>query len=222
MKTTIDYSELLESIDYKKVTQEMFHIIQWVYQKGWSPATSTNFSFRNLSPFENIFTISQSGKDKGNFSINDFMLINQKGKAVEGFEQFKPSAETLLHTLLYENSEVNFVLHTHSVYATVLSQKFQKDKKLSLSNYEVLKAFPNIYTHQTTIEIPIFGNSQDMQFLNLEIKAFQKEKPDMFAFLLAGHGLYTWGNTLSNAKKYLEALEFLLECEYHLQVLKNI
>ena len=35
--------------------------------------------------------------------------------------------------------------------------------------------------------------------------------PRAHAFLLRGHGLYTWGETIADAERHVEIIEFLLE-----------
>jgi methylthioribulose-1-phosphate dehydratase len=32
-------------------------------------------------------------------------------------------------------------------------------------------------------------------------------------YLIAGHGLYAWGRDLAEARRHLEAFEFMLACE---------
>ena len=38
--------------------------------------------------------------------------------------------------------------------------------------------------------------------------------PDVHGYLIAGHGLYTWGRTVDDALRHVEAFEFLFECEW--------
>jgi len=124
-----------------------------------------------------------------------------------------------LHTSLYQYSqEINVIVHSHSKYATILSRS-AKNAQIKLLGYEFLKAFSDIKTHETSIEIPVFQNSQNMEALSLEILDSYKNKA-FKGYLLAQHGLYTWGTNLAEAKRHLEALEFLLECEYKFELLK--
>ena len=190
--------------------QELLTVIHGCHSKGWAQATSTNFSFRNPASAGETYTISKSGVDKGLFSVNDFMVIDSHGKAGEDYRQFKPSAETLLHTMLYSKLRCNAVLHTHSVAATVLSRRYRQQKEVSISGLEILKGLKGVTTHETTVTIPVFDNSQDMTALSELIG--NANPASMYGFLLAGHGLYTWGETIPEAKRHLETLEFLFEC----------
>ncbi|TAF65362.1 MAG: methylthioribulose 1-phosphate dehydratase [Cytophagales bacterium] len=198
------------------LSHELLQIIQLFHARGWSMATSTNYSFRNLSPDENTYTISKSGVDKSQFKITDFMQINAQGNALEAYQSFKPSAETLLHTLLYEQDKsIQAVLHTHSPEATVLSQRYAAQGSILLSQYEMIKGIAGNSTHDTNIELPIFANSQDMETLSQEIALFyENTKHPSKGFLLAGHGLYAWGKNIAEAKRHIETYEFLLRCEY--------
>lgn len=192
--------------------QELVDCIHFLHGKGWAPATSSNYSLR-LDDYGGRILISASGKDKGDFSVEDLMEVDLEGRAIE--EDRKPSAETLLHTLIYKKrSEVKCVLHTHTVYNTVVSRVLRKEKRVLLEGYEMLKGFHGVDTHESSLEIPIFGNSQDMKALSQEISDFWAGKPGMKAFLLAGHGMYTWGRSIAEAKRHVEVVEFLLECYY--------
>ncbi len=192
--------------------RDLQHIIHWFHAKGWAPATSTNYSFRNPAPDSDTYTISRSGVDKGAFQLTDFMQIDAQGRALPEFQHFKPSAETGLHTMLYALFPgVNAILHTHSVLNTILSMGH---KSLIFKGYELLKGLEGITTHETSVEVPVFANSQDIPALSVEIRAWLEKNPRAKGFLLAGHGLYTWGKSLADAKRHVEVLEFLLECEY--------
>lgn len=192
--------------------QSMLNCIRFFHQKGWAPATSTNYSFRLSSP--NRIWISASGIDKGHIRESDFMAIDTQGIPLT--DPRKPSAETGLHTLLYRlRPTTGAVLHTHSIFGTVLSQVYAKQGALPIQGLEVQKGISGIRSHEETLVIPIFWNSQDMVELSKRIEQRdQKEGAKMQAFLLAGHGLYTWGPNISVAKRHVEAIEFLLECHY--------
>ncbi len=186
-------------------------VIHFLHAKGWAPATSSNYSFRMGG--ESNFYVSQSGKDKGDFTAADFMYVSAEGKPLE--DARTPSAETALHCLLYQSyPEVHCILHTHTALNTILSQHFQKERELVLENYEVLKGFSGIKTHEVSVKIPIFANSQNVPEMAEEVRQYQREHPEMRAFLIAGHGMYTWGTSIPEAKRHCEVVEFLLECVY--------
>ena len=210
----------MRSVINPKKAAHLVEIIRWINSSGWSPATSTNYSFKNGENPLSI-CISQSGIDKSKFGTEHFMLIDAEGKPSPDFAHLKSSAETYLHTVLYqENPEVEVILHTHSVYATILSQKYLSNGFLLLENYEVLKGLGDIKTHEVSVKIPVFENTQDIAALSEDFRSLYRKMPGMHGYLIAGHGLYTWGKTFEIAKRQLEVLEFLLECEWRKMLIR--
>ena len=191
---------------------ELLSVIQWFHAKGWAPATSANYSFRNPAPDQHTFTISRSGIDKGAFKATDFMEIDANGQALEAFRATKSSAETLIHTMLYEQPNVQAVLHTHSVVNTVFSYKHRAETCAHITGFELLKGIAGVSTHETTISLPIFENAQDIANLSGHIRETLRNYPGVPGFLLAGHGLYAWGSSIAEAKRHIEVFEFLLDC----------
>ncbi len=189
--------------------KEICEVGKFLFAHGWSPATSSNYSCRLDAQH---IAITVSGRSKGELTLNDVMVVNMDGKAID--TDNKPSAETLLHTMLYaRDTTIGAVLHTHSVNATVLSKFYLLQNYLYLENYEILKAFAGTITHDTQLSIPIFPNTQDMLALSQQVHAYLDENPATCSYLIAGHGLYTWGKTLADTRRHVEACEFLFECE---------
>ncbi len=202
----------MSTTDQKK--QELAAVIQSYHQKGWSPATSTNYSFRMEDDPSTIY-VSRSGIDKSQFSANDFMEVDINGNPKLGFESIRPSAETLIHCALYELfPEMNCILHSHSVYS-VLNSAVQS-QTVEFNGYEVLKGYEGIATHETIVELPIFENSQDMTAFCKELIE-QKSRLSVPAFIMRKHGTYSWGRNLFEAKRHLETTEYLLEVEWKLR-----
>jgi len=173
--------------------------------RGWVPATSGNFSAR----MDKQVFITASGFDKSMLNENNILTLNLDG-TVE--EEQKPSAETPVHLAIYNLFQsATFVAHTHSYPVTVLS-KLTPGHKIRFSNYEILKALPGFETHEQSLEIPIFDNTQNMQELAAQIIAYA-QSTSLIALVIRGHGLYVWGKTLEETSRFLEAIEFLFKCE---------
>lgn len=186
---------------------------RFIDAKGWVPATSGNFSAR-LS--DGSIAITVSGRHKGQLQRDDIMLIDAEGRSLDGQ---KPSAETLLHTALYQRyPTVQSVLHPHPMSAVLLPRVFSD--RVVLENYELLKALAGVQTHETRIEIPIFANDQDIPRLATQVENYIDREGDIFAYIIAGHGFYTWGQSVAETLRHVEALEFLFECELRLQGMK--
>ncbi|MGR8980842.1 MAG: methylthioribulose 1-phosphate dehydratase [Gammaproteobacteria bacterium] len=192
-----------------KAANEICDAGRFIDNKGWVPATSGNFSVR--LPDGNI-AITVSGKHKGRLQIDDIMLIDAGARSLDGK---KPSAEALLHTSLYNRfPQVHCVLHPHSINAILISRLF--DAEILLENYELLKALNGIATHETKVLVPVFANDQDISRLAEKIEAYMNHNAVRYGYVIAGHGLYTWGSSVDEALRHLEALDYLFDCELRL------
>ena len=194
------------------LADEIIGNVRELAQLGWTPATSSNFSSR-LD--ERHAAITVSGRDKGRLVPADIMVVDFDGKAVGS--DHRPSAETLLHTQLYRRfDDVGCILHTHSRNQTVASRLFSGAGHLRLEGYELLKAFRGNETHETAVDVPVLHNSQHMPTLAAQVDALLDRGP-MWGYLIDGHGLYAWGRDMAEARRHLEAFEFLLGCELELR-----
>ncbi len=180
---------------------------RWCYGQGWVPATSGNFSVRQG---ERIL-ITPSGLDKGTLTPDDLLEVDMEGRA-NGLGT--PSAETGLHTVLYRGRpEATAILHVHSIWNTLLSGQFAARGYVSLEGYELLKGLEGVTTHEYLERVPILENSQDYGELTDKLAETLEQHPRAHGVLLSRHGLYTWGKSVAEARRHLEALEFLFEVE---------
>jgi methylthioribulose-1-phosphate dehydratase len=183
---------------------------------GWTPATSSNFSMR-VDADHAAITI--SGRHKGRLGRDDIMLIDLDGNAVG--TDARPSAETALHTQVYRRwPEMNVVLHTHSRTQSVASRLFAAEGAVRLQGWELQKAITGYHTHESVLEIPVFPNTQHMPELVARVDAWLDAGKPLHAYLIDGHGIYTWGRDMAETRRHLEALEFLLGCELDLKKLR--
>ena len=204
------------SLTREHLSLEIIEAGRFLYGRGWSPATSSNYSTR-LSATEALLTV--SGKHKGQLGLDDVLATDLSGNSLEPGK--KPSAETLLHTQLYLwRPEIGAVLHTHSVNATVLSRLTPGDS-IEFEDYELQKAFSGVSTHASKVRVPIFDNDQDIERLAAKVQPWLEAHPDCVGYLIRGHGLYTWGARMSDALRQIEAFEFLFECELKTRAVLN-
>lgn len=188
---------------------------RWIDAQGWCPATGGNFSAR-LSDDQALVTA--SGRHKGRLTDDDLLTVGLDGNPLES--KLKPSAETLLHTRLYQlDSGVGAVLHTHSVASTVLS-RLETSDWLRLSGYEMQKSLAGNQSHEPVIQLAVFENTQDMQALAEQLELRWQQTPLNWGFLVRGHGLYAWGHDVHEARRHLEGLEFLFACELEMRRLR--
>jgi methylthioribulose-1-phosphate dehydratase len=200
----------------QELKQQIAETIRLYNSKGWSPATSTNYSFKDD---QNAIWVSRSGIDKSQFSENDFMVVDEFGNPSKEFSDLRPSAETLIHCVLYQLfPETKVILHSHSVFPVVLSE-IQKTGNVSFHGYEVQKGFAGQPGHEAQLLIPVFDNTQDMISFSETLKR-NAGRITNHSFIMKKHGTYAWGKNLFEAKRHLETLEYLCECEYRLHCIK--
>lgn len=182
------------------------------WSRGWSLGTSSNYSVVvNREPLELVVTA--SGMDKGNLGPLDFVRVGNEGCPTSD-HQPKSSAETWLHVIAARQPNVGAVLHTHSVWSTLLSDLYFERGGFEIEGYEMLKGLSGIKTHETSIWVDIFDNTQDIPSLAKHVSdRFQdSNQPLQHGYLIRRHGLYTWGSDLAEARRHIEIFEFLFEC----------
>jgi len=178
------------------------------YGRGWVLGTSGNFS-AVLSREPLRLAITSTGLDKGALTPQQFLEMDEQANVIHG--NGRPSAEALLHLAIVRSVSAGTVLHTHSVWSTVLSGTHAAHGGIALEGFEMLKGLDGVRTHKHREWLPILENSQDMVELADRVLATLRESPGIHGFLLQGHGLYTWGGGLQEAKRHVEILEFLME-----------
>jgi methylthioribulose-1-phosphate dehydratase len=180
-------------------------------RRGWALGTSGNFSVVVASDPLRL-AITASGIDKASLSERDVVEVDGNAQLVSG--DGRPSAEAHLHIAVVKARGAGAVLHTHSVWSTVLTDGTEAGE-ISISGYEMLKGLAGVTTHEHEERVPILKNAQDMPKLAREVEAVLTARPGVHAFLLRRHGLYTWGRDLPEAVRHVEILEFLFEVVGH-------
>ncbi|MBS1714476.1 MAG: methylthioribulose 1-phosphate dehydratase [Armatimonadetes bacterium] len=191
---------------HQELRDELAGLVKWAHGKGWAPGTGGNFSrLVSRDPFRLLVT--PSGADKGSVAPEDLLIVDREGSVIEGARQ--PSAETLLHVPIVEEQGAEAVVHTHSVWNTLASLSPGED--FEISGLEMLKGLSGVRSHEHTERVPILDNSQDIGALSKTLRAALRAKPDVHAVLLRGHGVYTWGYDIFQARRHAEIVEFLFE-----------
>lgn len=179
------------------------------HARGWLLGTSGNLSavFQHR-PLQ--LAMSPSGSDKGELTPDQVLLIDENARVVSQHNA-KPSNESLLHIRIVKERKAGAVLHTHSVWNTIVSDLYETAGGLTIKGFEMLKGLQGVKTHEHSEWLPIIENSQDMPALAETVGQTLIEHPAAHGFLLLRHGLYSWGENLAQAKRHVEILEFLLE-----------
>jgi methylthioribulose-1-phosphate dehydratase len=181
------------------------------YEQGWSRGTSSNYSLV-IGHKPTVLLLTASGKDKRRLKQTDFVIIDDQGKSI-GPSPEKPSAETGLHLALATQPGVGSVLHTHSVWGTLLSDLYAGAGGFWIEGYEMLKGLAGVGTHEHRQWVTIFDNNQDIAALAKQVSASLADpaQPPRHGFLIRKHGLYTWGRDVDEARRHVEIFEFLFE-----------
>jgi len=194
--------------DPKKLAAELAETGRAFHARGWALGTSGNYSaVLRDKPLRLVIT--SSGVDKAQLSKRNFLEIDDRANILRG--DGRPSAESLLHVAVARARGAGCIMHTHSVWSTILSDRHAQKKSMAISGYEMLKGLEGVKSHTHQEWIPIFENSQDIPALAKEVEALLKQDPRPHGFLLRGHGLYTWGEDAAQARRHVEIFEFLLE-----------
>ncbi len=192
-----------------KLAGELVEAGREFYRRGWVLGTSGNFSML-LARRPLRISVTASGIEKGNLDETNFLELDDDAEILQGFG--KPSAETLLHLCIYRHvPRARSILHTHSVWGTILSDHFYESGFIEIEGYEMLKGLSGVATHEHRERVPIVDNSQDYVALSHVIENVLRENPECHGIYLRRHGLYTWGETVADAKRHVEIFEFLFE-----------
>jgi len=195
--------------DFSDIALRLAEISRGFYARGWVLGTSGNFS-AVLSRAPLRLAITASGIDKGDLTADHILQIDGHAHVLTE-AQDHPSDESLLHIQVVRTRGAGAVLHTHSIWATILSDLHGPEGGLAIEGYEMLKGLHGVTTHRHREWVPILENAQEMELLARRVDGTLRQQPNAHGFLLKRHGLYTWGEDLTQAKRHVEILEFLLE-----------
>ncbi|MGG4142789.1 methylthioribulose 1-phosphate dehydratase [Paenibacillus algorifonticola] len=203
----------------QKALADLREVKELFASRGWFPGTSGNLSVRvgDFDPEQFHFAITASGKDKTVHTPEDYLFVDKEGQAVEA-TKLKPSAETLIHCEIYRQTGAGAIFHVHTVFNSVISEWFWDRKSVPVDGVELIKAF-NIWDEEAHIDIPIVSNFANIPQIVPEVT--ERLQPEIPGILLRKHGIYAWGATPFEAKRHLEAFEFIFEYVYRWELLNG-
>ena len=196
-------------VDFTAAAEQLVSVGRRLDARDWVTGTSGNLSVV-LSRDPLRLAITSSGAWKGELSADDILEVDDDGAVVRPGDR-RPSAETRLHVEIARARPAGAVLHTHSIWGTILSAQHMSAGGIAIEGYEMLKGLEHVSTHEHREWIPVLENDQNMARLAGRVRHLLAEHPACHAFLLHRHGLYTWGETLPQAVRHVEIVEFLLE-----------
>lgn len=197
------------SDSFAQIASSLASIAKDFHLRGWLVGTSGNLSaVVERQPLR--LAMSPSGVDKGELTPAQILMIDEHARVLSDHAT-KPSDESPLHVRIVKERAAGAVLHTHSIWNTIISELHAADGGVAIEGYEMLKGLGSVSTHEHREWLPIVENSQDMLALADSIGDTLGKHKNAHGFLLRRHGLYSWGNDLPQAKRHVEILEFLLE-----------
>jgi len=219
MSTVSTSFQRIATEDKQRVLAELRDVKALFAQRGWFAGTSGNLSIRvgDYAPDDFHFAITASGKDKSLSTPEDFLFVDQNGRPSES-TRLKPSAETSIHCEIYRQTGCGAIFHIHSVFNNVISEWFWHRRAVPVEGVELIKAF-NIWDEEAVIDIPVVSNFADVPTIVPEVR--DRLEPRIPGILLRKHGIYAWGANAFEAKRHIEAFEFLFEYVYRMELLKS-
>lgn len=186
-------------------------------RRGWFPATSGNLSARVSASGEPLLlVVSASGRDKEAMTAADFLLVDGSLQPVGlgvrpmvSLTEPRPSSETVVHARIYEVTGCGCVLHVHTVWNNLIAELFSSQGEVVLQDLEMIKGL-DIWEEGAEIRVPIVENLFALPAL-ADAVAERITDPLAPGILIRRHGLYAWGANPFQAKRHVEAFEFMFE-----------
>src|SRR5262249_20707813 len=122
---------------FREIASSLVATSRSFYARGWAVGTSGNFSaVLTREPWR--LRITPCGADKGELSAEQIVVVGSEANQSED-PASKPSAEALLHINVVLRRGAGAVLHTHSVWSTVLSTVHAAAGGILIEGFEMLK-----------------------------------------------------------------------------------
>lgn len=190
-------------------TTELAETGREFYRRGWARGASGNFSIL-LARKPLRLCITSAGNEKGTLDETNFLEVDDDGEILQGFG--RPSDETLLHLSIYRlRPKARCILYSQTVWGLLLADKNFVDGSIVMQGYEVLKGLSGRTDSVEKERIPIVENAQDQIALSHVIENVLLENPTIHGIYIRRHGLYTWGETVEDARKNVDIFEFMFE-----------
>lgn len=179
------------------------------YRRGWARGASGNFSIL-LARKPMRLCITSAGNEKATLDETNFLELDDDAEILQGFG--RPADETLLHLTIYRlKPRARCILYSQTVWGTILSDRYFVDGSIALQGFELLKGLSDVEKHDHLERIPIVENSSDQIALSHVIQNVLLENPSVHGIYIRRHGLFSWGETVTEARRNIEIFEFLFE-----------
>ena len=179
------------------------------------------FTWGNVSGIDReagLVVIKPSGVSYEGMSVEDMVVVDMDGNAVEG--KWKPSSDTPTHLALYKAfPALGGVVHTHSRWATSFAQAGKGIPAFGTTQGDYF--YGEIPCTRKMIPAEIDGE-YELETGNVIIETFQSRKIDpaqVPAVLVNSHGPFTWGTDPHNAVHNAVVLEEVAFMGFHAMAL---
>ena len=159
------------------------------------------YTWGNVSGIDrdkSLIVIKPSGVPYQELTVDKMVIVNLKGKLIEG--ELRPSSDTATHLFLYNNfSNIKGVVHTHSPWATSWAQA-----KKNIPCYGTTHAdhfYQDIPCTRVMSDAEI-NNNYETNTGKVILEEFTNKNRDYHytpGVLVAGHGPFTWGEDVEKA-----------------------
>lgn len=172
------------------------------------------FTWGNVSAFSReheLMVIKPSGVDYDRLTVNDMVVVDMKGKVVEG--SLRPSSDTPTHLVLYKSfSEIGGIVHTHSTWATTWAQAGQSIPALGTTHADYFYGSIPCTRPMTNLEI---RGEYELETGNVIVETFSSLSPKaMPGVLVHSHAPFCWGTNAAEAVHNAVVLEEIAKLAY--------
>jgi methylthioribulose-1-phosphate dehydratase len=183
------------------------------YGLGWVSGTGGGISIRGA---EGIY-IAPSGVQKERLRPEDIFLLDQR--RLDDAHVLCPPADATLKISecrpLFYNAftlrDAGAVIHSHSLWAVLAARMCSprgEAAEFVCQGLEMQKGLRGVGCFDT-LRVPIIPNTAREAELSATMAAAMQAYPDVDAVLVAGHGVYVWGETWAQAKTQAECYDYL-------------
>jgi L-fuculose-phosphate aldolase len=179
------------------------------YLRKLSSSNLTYGTSGNISVFDRtseLLAISPSSMDYALVNAEDVVVCDLKGNVVDGLRH--PSSELALHSIFYRNrSDINAIVHCHSMYSTVFATL---EEPILAMTYSIGAA------GQSYIPCAPYATFGTEELAEVTYKHCLGK-----AVLMSHHGLLTCGADLKEAYSIAYNIEFVAELQYRARCIGN-
>ena len=149
--------------------------------------------------------IKASGIYTKNCNTSDIVEVKIENFNSSNYKKLRPSVDTEVHILLYKYMKnINCIVHSHSEYATILSQSNIEPECLGTTHADFFSGKIPL-----SEKIAKVNKNYEQQIAESIIKKLEKLKNHCPGILLQDHGVFAWGKTELEAINNLIAIEFI-------------